>query len=57
MITELTDLINSESRENVSDTPDYILAEFMMKCLDAFELASNKRKAWYGIKERETKTN
>ena len=46
---KLSDLINGESRENDSNTPDFILAEYMMACLDAFELASNKREAWFGI--------
>lgn len=46
---KLSSLLNSESRENDSNTPDYILAEFMMNCLDAFELASNKREVWFGI--------
>lgn len=46
---KLSDLINSESREDDSNTPDHILAEFMMNCLDAFELASNRREGWYGI--------
>ena len=46
---ELAGLINSESRENDSNTPDYILSEFMMNCLDAFELASNKREVWFGV--------
>lgn len=46
---KLTELINSESRENDSNTPDYLLSEFMMNCLDAFELASNKREVWYGV--------
>ena len=41
--------INSECRENDSNTPDFLLAEFMMACLDAFELASNKREVWYGV--------
>lgn len=45
----LEGLINNESRENDSNTPDYILAEYMMACLDAFELASNKREAWFGV--------
>lgn len=49
MKKQLESLINSECRENDSDTPDFILAEFMMKCLDAFELASNKREVWYGV--------
>lgn len=45
----LSDLINSESRENDSDTPDFLLAEFMVNCLDALELASNQREVWYGV--------
>ncbi len=45
----LSDLINCESREQDSNTPDFILAEFMMSCLDAFELASNRREVWYGV--------
>ena len=46
---KLENLINSESRENDSNTPDFILSEFMMKCLDAFEIASNKREVWFGV--------
>ena len=45
----ISNLLNSESRENDSNTPDFILAELMMNCLDAFELASNKREVWYGV--------
>lgn len=45
----LTSLINSESREDDSNTPDFLLSEFMMNCLDAFEFANNKREVWYGI--------
>jgi len=47
--TKLKGLINEECRENESNTPDFLLAEFTMKCLDAFELISNKREAWYGV--------
>ena len=46
---DLAGLINSECRENDSNTPDFLLAEFMMKCLDAFELANNKREVWFGV--------
>ena len=45
----IADLINRVSRENDSNTPDFLLAEFMMACLDAFELTSNKREVWYGV--------
>lgn len=53
---KLRDLLNSESREQDSNTPDFILAEFMMNCLDAFELASNKREVWYDVELTPTET-
>ena len=46
---KLEELLNSENREADSNTPDFILAEYMMSCLDAFELANNKREVWYGV--------
>lgn len=41
-------LLNRHSAENASGTPDFILAEYMMACLQAFEHASNRREQWYG---------
>jgi len=46
---KLKTLINSERRENDSNTPDFILAELMVNCLDAFELASNEREVWFSV--------
>lgn len=46
---KLAGLINAECRENDSNTPDFLLSEFMMSCLDAFELANNKREVWFGV--------
>ena len=43
-------LINSHCRENKSNTPDFILAEYLMDCLKAFEKTSNAREKWYGKK-------
>ena len=40
---ELRASINKHSRENESDTPDYILAEMMINCLKAFERATIMR--------------
>lgn len=37
--------INRACAENESDTPDYILAEYLMDCLYAYNKAVNKR-AW-----------
>lgn len=44
---ELTDAINRHSRENRSDTPDFILAEYLARCLDAFDLATRDRVHWF----------
>lgn len=46
--TELTSLINSESRENGSNTPDWILANFLTDCLRLFDAAVNARERWHG---------
>ncbi len=48
LIVELTDLLNSYSREGESGTPDFILANFLMRSLEAFEAGVNRREAWYG---------
>ena len=45
---ELSSVLNRVSRENMSNTPDFILAEYMLSCLIAFEKASNAREQWYG---------
>ena len=44
---ELEQLINRHSLENGSDTPDFILAHYLMDCLTAFDTAVNRRNAWY----------
>ena len=43
---ELTDLINFYSKENGSDTPDFILAEYLGDCLQVFDKAINARDKW-----------
>jgi len=45
---DITDACNKACRENVSNTPDFILAEYIMAALDAFEKASIAREKWYG---------
>jgi hypothetical protein len=47
-VDKLAALINSVSRENRSNTPDFVLAKFMETCLFAFENASNTRERWFG---------
>ena len=45
---ELRSVINKYSRENGSSTPDFILAEYLAKCLQAFDAAMSERAAYYG---------
>jgi len=40
---KLQALINSYSIENGSNTPDYILAKYLMQCLDAFDMCTRER--------------
>ena len=44
---ELENLINAHGIEGGSDTPDFILAEFLRMSLDAFDITLRKREEWY----------
>ena len=45
---ELESLINLHCMENGSDTPDFILADYIADCLDAFDAALVAREKWHG---------
>ena len=45
---ELTHLLNRHSLENASNTPDFILAQFLIDVLHAWNQAVRRREAWYG---------
>jgi hypothetical protein len=45
---EILSAINKHSVENDSNTPDFILAQYLMDCLSAFEKANLRREEWYG---------
>ena len=51
-MADLTDdimvLLNKHSAENRSNTPDFILAQYLERCLWAFDTAVRGREAWYG---------
>lgn len=49
---EIEHAINRCSAENGSNTPDFILAEFLTDCLAAFDKTCNERERWYGRKAR-----
>lgn len=44
---ELEQLINKYSMENTSNTPDFILAEYLWGCLLNYEDIINRRNSWY----------
>ena len=48
MEEEIRSIINKCSRENVSNTPDFVLAQYLIACLEAFERATQQREHWYG---------
>lgn len=49
-------LINQHSMENGSDTPDFILADYLKRCLDNWDYTSRQRENWYNQNKKE-KTN
>jgi hypothetical protein len=44
---ELTSLINRHSIENGSNTPDFILCDYLTKCLETFDDIVSQREKWY----------
>ena len=47
---DLESLINSHSKENDSNTPDFVLAEYLKNCLEAFNNATKARDKFHNIK-------
>lgn len=45
---KLAQLLNYHSMEQFSDTPDFILAEYMMDCFRAWNKGVEAREKWYG---------
>lgn len=50
---KLEQLLNDYSMENGSNTPDFLLARFLMNCLNAYNAAVRKRDIWYKGKVQE----
>jgi hypothetical protein len=48
LVQELASVINRRSLENGSNTPDYILADYLSRCLVLFDDATKARAEWYG---------
>jgi len=49
---ELETIINRYSMEQHSDTPDFILAQYLNGCLENFGKAVKLRDSWYGVNEK-----
>ena len=45
---EIATALNRACAENESNTPDWLLAQFMLSCLAAFNTAVQQRETWYG---------
>lgn len=45
---ELAMTLNRHSVENASNTPDFILAQYLIGCLAAWNRAVQQRETWYG---------
>ena len=44
---DIAKVLNQHSAENGSNTPDFLLAEFLTKCLDAWNDTVRARAMWY----------
>lgn len=44
---DLEKLINCHSKEYGSNTPDFLLADFLMGCLHVFDNTVKERSRWY----------
>ena len=49
---EIRAAINRSNAESGSDTPDYILAEYLLGCLDSYNHAVRARDEWYSPKDK-----
>ena len=55
-LKELELLINKHSQEGASNTPDFILAQYVDGCLANFATAVQQRETWHGRDPRPVKT-
>lgn len=51
---ELAHLINRHSMENGSNTPDFMLAEYLVGCLNVWNAIVRQRENWYGRETQPT---
>jgi len=49
---ELAQVVNRNGAERHSNTPDFVLGEFLFECMAAFDRATVAREKWYGCGSR-----
>jgi len=55
---ELSSLLNKYNKEGGSNTPDYILANYLINCLKNFDSITKQREIFYGrLTKREDNIN
>lgn len=47
LLSRIRSAVNAASVENVSNTPDFVIAEFLVDVLGALNKAINSRERWY----------
>jgi len=52
LVQDIAAAINKHSAENGSNTPDWVLANYLVGCLEAFDSAVTARKKWRGPMEK-----
>ncbi len=45
---DISAVLNRHSAENDSNTPDFILAQFLIGCLAVWDIGVQQRETWYG---------
>lgn len=53
----IKEAINATCAEQGSNTPDFILAAYLMDCLAAFDRAVTARRTWYSASESQPQEN
>ncbi len=48
---DLAGVLNRHSVENDSNTPDFILAQYLLGCLAVWNVGVQRREKWYGRSE------
>lgn len=52
---ELTKLLNNYGWDNACETPDKILADYIVSCLENYCATTAKNRAWHSVWKREQK--